>query len=104
MEKVLTGSDDCSAIDATTELESIPPLRNAPSGTSAIIRMRTDSSNNSRIWQAASSLVRSAGERSAGAGKRQYRPPSTRPSASKVIQPPGGTFLIFLNGVRGSGM
>ena len=42
------GSGDCRAIDATTELESIPPLRKAPSGTSAIMRMRTASSNFSR--------------------------------------------------------
>ena len=48
MENVLTGSVDCRAMDATTELESMPPLRNAPSGTSAIMRMRTDSSNFSR--------------------------------------------------------
>ena len=48
MENVLIGSGDCSAIDATTELESMPPLRNAPSGTSAIMRMRTASSNFSR--------------------------------------------------------
>ena len=39
MENVLTGAADWRAIDATTELESMPPLRNAPSGTSAIMRI-----------------------------------------------------------------
>src|ERR1035438_10855633 len=48
MENVRTGSGEVRAMDATTELESIPPLKNAPNGTSAIIRMRTDSSNLSR--------------------------------------------------------
>ena len=43
MENVLTGAELSSAISATTELESMPPLRNAPSGTSAISRRRTAS-------------------------------------------------------------
>jgi hypothetical protein len=60
MEKVLIGSRDCSAIDATTELESMPPLKNAPSGTSAILRMRTHSSNFSRSWAAASASANRA--------------------------------------------
>src|ERR1022692_4441134 len=45
IENVRTGSGDARAMDATTELESMPPLKKAPNGTSAIIRMRTESSN-----------------------------------------------------------
>ena len=52
MENVRTGSAEASAMEATTELESIPPLKKAPNGTSAIIRMRTDSSNFSRKLRA----------------------------------------------------
>ena len=37
MVKVFTGRDDCFCISATTVEESMPPDRNAPSGTSAII-------------------------------------------------------------------
>jgi hypothetical protein len=40
---VLTGSSETSAIMATTALESTPPERNAPSGTSEIILNLTDS-------------------------------------------------------------
>ena len=43
MEQVLTGPDDRPAIIATTALESTPPDRNAPSGTSEIMRSFTDS-------------------------------------------------------------
>ena len=38
MEQVFTGSRDTRDMSATTALESTPPLRKAPSGTSAIIR------------------------------------------------------------------
>ena len=41
------GIVDWRAIDATTADESTPPERNAPSGTSAIIRSRTASSRRS---------------------------------------------------------
>ena len=71
MENVRTGSDDCSAMDATTELESMPPLRNAPSGTSAIMRMRTDSSNFSRRRSQTSASEKSAGVSATGAGNCQ---------------------------------
>ena len=37
MVKVLTGRDDCFCMSATMVDESMPPDRNAPSGTSAII-------------------------------------------------------------------
>ncbi len=42
---MFTGSADTRAIVATTALESTPPERKAPSGTSEIIRNRTDSSS-----------------------------------------------------------
>ena len=60
-------------MDATTELESMPPLRNAPSGTSAIMRMRTDSSNFSRT-RALTASVRSGGGSAAGAGNASSGP------------------------------
>ena len=43
IENVFTGSAEASAIAATTADESIPPERNAPSGTSAISRLRVAS-------------------------------------------------------------
>ena len=47
-DRLATVSGPMRAIVATTALESTPPLRNAPSGTSAIRRSRTDSSSRSR--------------------------------------------------------
>ena len=47
IEQVLTGLAERPAIMATTALESTPPERNAPSGTSEIMRRRMDSS---RRW------------------------------------------------------
>ena len=41
MLKLLTGCDDASLISATIELESMPPDRNAPNGTSAISWLTT---------------------------------------------------------------
>jgi hypothetical protein len=43
IEFVRTGPSDASAIIATTAEESTPPDRNAPRGTSLIIRMRVAS-------------------------------------------------------------
>ena len=58
MEQVLTAAFDSPAIMATTALESTPPERKAPSGTSEIIRSLIDSS---RRWlssaQASVSLI-----------------------------------------------
>src|SRR2546430_1568264 len=48
MEKVLTGRGLSRAIVATTELESMPPLRKAPRGTSLTRCSRTDSSSSAR--------------------------------------------------------
>ena len=63
IEQVLTGSPDKPAIVATTALESTPPDRKAPSGTSEIMRSRTDSSSFAVNFEQASSrpmLVSSA--------------------------------------------
>ena len=49
IENVLTGRDEASAIAATTAEESIPPDRNAPSGTSATMRLRVAARSPSRI-------------------------------------------------------
>ena len=45
IEKVFTGPELARAISATMVEESVPPLRNAPSGTSEIKRMRVASSS-----------------------------------------------------------
>jgi hypothetical protein len=71
IEKVRTGSAEASAMDATTELESIPPLKKAPNGTSAIMRIRTDSSNLSRNRAHASASEKPAGVSATGVGNCQ---------------------------------
>jgi len=58
MEKVFTGLADSLAISPTTMLESMPPERNAPSGTSLIMRSRTASVSFSRNASEASSRLR----------------------------------------------
>ena len=68
IENVRTGSDDCSAIAATTVEESTPPDRNAPRGTSAIIRRPTAR----LIWLRISSL------RSAALANRRLAEKSNR--------------------------
>ena len=47
IENVCTGREDCSAISAVIRLESRPPLSITPSGTSLIMRARTDSRSSS---------------------------------------------------------
>jgi hypothetical protein len=49
----------------------MPPLKNAPNGTSAIIRMRTDSSNFSRKRAHVAASEKSAGVSATGAGNCQ---------------------------------
>ena len=48
--KVRTGTDECRCIRATIVLESIPPERKAPTGTSATILAATASDNASSSW------------------------------------------------------
>ena len=55
MLKVWIRSGECSAIAATIELESMPPDRNAPSGTSLISRLFTAREKRSRKPSTASS-------------------------------------------------
>src|SRR2546421_7881727 len=55
MEKVLTGVVLRACIIDTTIEESIPPERNAPRGTSAVIRSLTDSLKRASNWAIASS-------------------------------------------------
>ena len=66
MEKVFTGRVLCACIRATTVEESIPPERNAPSGTSAIIRSLTESRS--------SASSRSTASFSSGAGSLRACP------------------------------
>ena len=61
MENVRTGPDIASAMSATTMEESIPPLRNAPTGTSLISRMRTHSRSRVKSSSASSSSFRLTG-------------------------------------------
>ncbi len=95
MENVFTRSELCSAMLATTELESIPPLRKAPSGTSAIIRILTDSSKISRkrACIAISSCVPTF---SSGGGIFQKRCRRRSPSAEYSIQHPGSSLRAAL--------
>jgi len=101
MEQVLTGSADSPAIMATTALESTPPDRKAPSGTSEIMRMRVDSRRRSISSTQASASdsrlsrqnLRSQYSRGAGMGapRRMHR------------LWPGSSFRAALKMVRGSG-
>ena len=54
MAHVRTGVFDQPAMAATTALESTPPDKKAPKGTSAIMRRRTDSRTRSRNSASAS--------------------------------------------------
>ena len=58
--KVLTGPSAMRLISAAMALESTPPLRNIPSGTSLIRRMRTVSSRRRRVSAIHSWSVRQA--------------------------------------------
>jgi hypothetical protein len=89
MEKVFTGAADERAISATTALESTPPLRNAPTGTSATMRSATASSSSPRASSTARfSLIRSG----RGANdSRQYRRSFGSPPGSTVNTCAGGS-------------
>src|SRR3990172_3034894 len=101
IEQVLTGSFDSPAIIATTALESTPPDKNAPSGTSEMSRTRTASRNRSiNSAFASASLIGPV----VANGKSQYsrgvgngRPRSIR----KVCA--GGSLKTSRKAVRGSG-
>ena len=57
MEKLFTRVDAARIINAVTVLESIPPDKNTPNGTSATNRRRTASPNNRSNSSTASSSV-----------------------------------------------
>ncbi len=59
MLKLFTGCEEASLISATIELESMPPDRNAPSGTSAISWRSTAFLSAARNASAASSSFHS---------------------------------------------
>ena len=67
MEKVFTGSLADALMHATTALESRPPLRKAPRGTSLMSRERTASVAISESWSVHAEKLRSAVTRNDGA-------------------------------------
>src|ERR1700704_6092347 len=101
MEQVTTGSADRPDIIATTALESTPPERNAPKGTSDIMRSFTDSRRRSINSSPASCSV---GDAPVLNGTSQY---STGAGAGlprfKHRVHPGESFHTPLKMVRGSG-
>src|SRR5262249_57049422 len=99
MENVLTREVDCWHIKATTALESIPPERKAPSGTSDIRRTRTASCKSWMLRSAASSslmLVLLA------KFKDQYCSMLTSPSC-QISRQPGSSFCTPRKAVIGPG-
>src|SRR5262249_17056929 len=70
---VLTGTVDTSAARAVTRLESIPPERKVPQGTSHLVRQCTDARSRVRIPGAASSAVGCASVVVGGRGGAQER-------------------------------
>ena len=98
---MFTGVCDCVAIIATTALESTPPDRKAPSGTSAIMRRRTDSF----IRSTSSSIAPASSFTATGVnGMSQYCRGNARawPRLSVSVNP-GGSLYARLKMVRGSG-
>ena len=69
---------ECRCIRATIVLESIPPERNAPTGTSATIRAATASDNASSSWSIISVSVTVK-------GSRGPVPPRRRVTSSSVV-------------------
>src|SRR5438309_449017 len=99
MENVLTGEELSSAISATTELESMPPLRNAPSGTSAISRRRTAS-----LKRLPNCSIASGSDRLAFWEKRTCQYGSTvKWPACHTRRWPGGSFFKLRYAVVGAG-
>src|SRR5262245_49149572 len=99
MLNVLTGGDDDDLlISATIELESMPPERNAPSGTSAM------SCRSTAVWSAdlnASAASASVQSRSCTSAASQYRCTVACPSRY-FRKCAGGTLCTPLSIVRGA--
>src|ERR1700675_2502354 len=100
MENVLIGDEDALAARVVTRLESSPPDRNVPHGTSRGIRLRT----------AASSMARSCSDACCldwgpcdGAGTDQYRSAQTCPSVPSTMKWAGGSFRMPRKIERGDG-
>ena len=97
---MLTGSLETRAIVATTALESTPPERNAPSGTSEIMRRRIDSSSRRFSSSQASgsviglSSVKRTSQYSTGSGSGWPR--------LTVSRCAGGSLRVPVKMVRGS--
>ena len=92
---------ECCRAKATTALESNPPERKAPTGTSEIIWRSTAVANRCRMSTTQSSIECEAS--SPGEGKvwcRQRR--TIRPSRT-IKASPGSIFWISASGVRGPG-
>src|SRR5688572_5378344 len=108
MLKVRTGRVDCACIEATTSDESMPPERNAPSGTSEIIRSPTQ-----RFKSVSNAVIASSSDISDFTAEAfsyadctdQYGIDSLADVGdSRVMKCPGRSWWISLNTVRGDGM
>ena len=82
MAKVLTGAEDASAASAVTRLESIPPERRQPHGTSHRTRDATERRSRPTTSSAASGA---GGAGPVGRGGTQYLSIVSVPSASTVM-------------------
>ena len=102
IEKVCTGREDCSAISAVMRLESRPPLSMTPSGTSLIMRARTDSRSSS-ISCSCSSSHASASRGAPSSHGFQYGRWSTILPSSKTISAAGSSLRTPANSVYGPG-
>ena len=88
-----------SRITAATELESTPPERKSPTGTSDTMWLVTASASRSRTSSVASPPLTLPGD---GTVSCQYRSVRTAPFSSTSISP-GRTFRIEANAVTGAG-
>src|SRR3990172_4968257 len=101
MEKVRIGVDDAWAIKATTVLESMPPLRKAPIGTSLTMWQRTASVSCPRRR----SIHSGSDTLASGANRRfQYRDTTgSPPSSDRIRVLAGGSFWMARKMVLGAG-
>src|SRR5205809_437904 len=92
---VASGASSDSRINATTALESTPPLRKAPTGTSAIRWRRTAASSAAATSSGASTEGRSSGRKS----RSQYRCSVSDPRSSVSVCA-AGSLRTSRKGVR----
>ena len=99
---MFTGSADAFAIMATTALESTPPDRNAPSGTSEMSRSRTDSSR--RVGELGHAVLGSSARIEREATDPNTRAGSGTGSPRRTVSVwAGGSLRAAAKIVRGSG-